>query len=241
MDLKEQKILERRVSWHWYYRSKLLALLKFIQHLPFTNILDVGAGHGFFSKQLLRGTAASSSVCVDTGYAEERKELYFGKKIEFRKTIPFSSADLVLLMDVLEHVPDDGALVRECRDKVRPGTLFVVTVPAFQFLFSRHDVFLGHHRRYTPKKLEKVLRTAGLEIVKTEFLFFFVLLCAMIKRFSQKIHPKYLLEERTPSSDLEMRGKFVNGLMIQLNKSELFLLRHNKLAGLSIFCLARKK
>ena len=240
MDLKEQKILKRRVSHHWYYRSKYLALSKFIERMPFMNILDVGAGHGFFSKQLLRATDASSAVCVDTGYPEETKETYFGKKIEFRKTIPFSSADLVLLMDVLEHVQDDAALVRECREKVRSGTMFVITVPAFQCLFSRHDVFLGHCRRYSRKQLEKVLRSAGLEIVRSNYFFLFVLFCASLKRFFHKIQTKYLLEESTPSSDLKMRGKFVNGLMIQLNKLEFLLLRNNKLAGLSIFCLARK-
>ena len=53
------------------------------------------------------------------------------------------------MMDVLEHVSDDVGLVREYAKRAKPGTRFVVSVPAFMWLWSGHDVFLEHHRRYT--------------------------------------------------------------------------------------------
>jgi hypothetical protein len=67
-----------------------------------------------------------------------------GKPLLFRRSVDQSDADLVLLMDVIEHVEDDVGLVREYANKVAPGTRFITTVPAFMWLWSGHDVFLEH-------------------------------------------------------------------------------------------------
>src|SRR3546814_20341088 len=64
-------------------------------------------------------------------------------------------------MDVLEHVEDDAGLLRTYLDKAPPQAQAVITVPAFQFLWSHHDVFLEHHRRYTLKTLSRVVERAG--------------------------------------------------------------------------------
>ncbi len=58
------------------------------------------------------------------------------------------------MMDVIEHVEDDVGLVRGYVDKVAGGTRFIVTVPALMWLWSGHDVFLEHYRRYTLTSIE---------------------------------------------------------------------------------------
>ena len=58
---------------------------------------------------------------------------------------------VILLMDVLEHVDDDVGLLRAYAEPARPGTRFIVSVPAFSWLWSAHDEFLEHRRRYTPQ------------------------------------------------------------------------------------------
>src|SRR5204863_2051938 len=113
MDLKEIGLLGTDQESHWYYASKARALRHALGDYSPRRILDVGAGSGFFSKTLLRETAATGAVCVDSWYVEERSEVQFAKPIEFRRTSPVGNADLVLLMDVLEHVEDDVALLRE--------------------------------------------------------------------------------------------------------------------------------
>ena len=69
-----------------------------------------------------------------------------------------SSADLVLLMDVLEHVSDDGRLLSEIVQPMKPGALLLMTVPADASLWSPHDVSFGHFRRYNRSGLEQTWR-----------------------------------------------------------------------------------
>ena len=83
------------------------------------------------------------------------------KPLLFRRSVDRSDVDLVHLMDVIEHVEDDVGLVREYVDKVAPGTRFIVTVPAFMWLWSGQDVLFEHFRRYTLAGIERVLRAVG--------------------------------------------------------------------------------
>jgi len=62
-------------------------------------------------------------------------------------------ADVLVMHDVLEHIADDRAAVSVVRDLLRPGGLAIISVPAYQWLFGRHDVELGHYRRYTRGRL----------------------------------------------------------------------------------------
>lgn len=80
-------------------------------------------------------------------------------------------ADLHLLMDVIEHVPDDAALINEYVEDAPQGSLFFVSVPAFEFLWSGHDVFLGHYRRYTLRQAERVVRSCGLTVLSGRYLY----------------------------------------------------------------------
>ncbi len=79
--------------------------------------------------------------------------------------------DLLVAMDVLEHLEMDGKALEEWSRWVRPGGLVFITVPAFSGLWSRHDEKLGHYRRYTRSALETLARTAGLRTERTRYLF----------------------------------------------------------------------
>src|SRR5205807_6393354 len=104
MDLKETALLGADADRHWCYASKSRALRRcFVDRHP-EHILDVGAGSGIFSKMLLRWTTAKSATCVDTGYTADWSETQDGKPLAFRRASPIEDADVVLLMDVLEHV-----------------------------------------------------------------------------------------------------------------------------------------
>ena len=232
MDLKEEDILGADIGRHWYYRSKAAALVRATRRLPFRHILDVGAGSGFFSRHLLARTAAQSALCVDIGYAADRDEALAGKTVRYRRKIGPTECDLVLMMDVLEHVDDDCGLVRDCVDKVPSGAHFVVTVPAFQFLWSGHDVFLQHKRRYRLAGLERVLRDAGLHVVRGSYYFALIFPLAAAVR---------LLCRRSPSrSTLVPHGALANTLLSAACAAELPIMPINRLAGLSAFVTARK-
>jgi len=161
MDLKEHGLLGDQAGSHWYYRSKSAALLRLLGDQPPRSILDVGAGSGAFSRDLLVRTPAREALCVDTGYESERDETVSGKPLRFRRECGPVDADVLLLMDVLEHVADDRALLAGSVAKVTHGARVVITVPAFRSLWSGHDIFLGHERRYRLPEVEALARSAA--------------------------------------------------------------------------------
>lgn len=236
MDLKEVDILGASIGRHWYYRAKASAMLAMLSPAASRTLLDVGAGSGFFSRHLLAHDAAEEAWCIDTSYAEEADEHAQGKPIHFRRTIDRLDADLVLLMDVLEHVEDDAGLLLEYVAKVPAGCRFLVTVPAFQFLWSGHDVFLGHRRRYTLKQLEATVEKAGLTCLRGNYFFALTFPLAASLRLWQRAAAR----DATPRSQLAPHSPPVNALLELLCRVELPFMKANRLAGLSAFCLAVK-
>lgn len=233
MDLKEEDILGGEIGRHWYYRSKAAALRRAVGGLKPRHVLDVGAGSGFFSRHLLSEGGARQALCVDIGYPADRDETVAGKPVLYRRDCGQTDCDLVLMMDVLEHVDDDRGLVRLYADKVKSGAHFLVTVPAFRSLWSGHDVFLEHKRRYRLTEIEAVMGDAGLQIVHGAYYFGFIFPLAAAVRFAQR-------GELRPRSTLKKHAPLTNGLLTAICAAELPLFPINRLAGLSAFVLARK-
>ena len=237
MDLKEIETLEIDPDKHWYYQSKAGAMLQLVNGLEFDSILDVGAGSGFFSKYVLQNTTAIEATCIDTGYTEEITDFIAEKKQHFCRTVASSEAQLVLMMDVVEHIEDDISFIQNYVEKCPSGATFLVSVPAFNFLWSEHDVFLEHYRRYTIKSLRKVLESAGLEVTHSQYFFGAVFIIPMVIRLLKKLLPTQTQEAK---SQMRNHSFIVNYILHLACKAEIPLMRSNKLAGLSVFCLARK-
>ena len=232
MDIKEEEILGDDIYRHWYYVSKGRALRAFLGGIRANEILDVGAGSGVFSKCLLDGGIAQGAICVDPHYKEERAAGHSGKPLAFLRAVKSVPQNLVLMMDVLEHVDDDVALLKQYRPQKSGYVL--ITVPAFQFLWSGHDEFLEHKRRYSRWMLEDAVAQAGLEIVRLRFFFGLLFPAIAVLRLLGKMCGKQA------QSDLKPAPAWLNKLLIgihDLERTSLFPL--NKLAGLSIFCLCR--
>lgn len=238
MDLKEEDILGSDIDSHWYYKNKSAALTHYLSQCHYSSILDVGAGSGFFTKYLLSHTAAARGLCVDTSYAQDWSEEVSDKPINYRQSCDAVNTDLVLLMDVLEHVEDDVGLLQSYIEKTQPGTHFLITVPAFQFLWSGHDVFLEHYRRYTRQSLCQVIRSAGLVEVKSSYYFGAVFPIAAGLRLVENLLNSSAEEAK---SSLKKHHPVTNSILSGLCRLELPFIDMNKLAGLSVFCLCIKK
>jgi SAM-dependent methyltransferase len=233
MDLKEEDILGGDIGRHWYYRSKAAALRRMVAGLRPQRLLDVGAGSGFFSRHLLADAGAQSALCVDIGYERDRDDSEAGKPVLYRRDCDATDCDLVLMMDVLEHVDDAAGLVRHYASKVPSGAHFLVTVPAFRFLWSGHDVFLEHKRRYTLGEIEQTVRDGGLEIVKGAYYFGLIFPLAAAIRLATR-------GDAEPRSSLKKHGALTNGLLAAACAAELPLFPANRVAGLTAFVLAKK-
>jgi Methyltransferase domain len=234
VDIKEQDILGDAIGHHWYYRAKAAAMTRLLAGYEVRNVLDVGAGVGFFSRKLLE-QGAREAVCVDPAYDHEHDEMHTGKPIFFVHAVTTSTADTVLLMDVLEHVDDDVGLLASYTALVPLGTRMLISVPAFQFMWSAHDVFLEHRRRYTLTMLESVVRNAGLRPVTGCYYYGLALPLAAARRMMQRG------TATEPRSDLRVHSPLMNGALWALCRAELPFFKQNRLAGLTVFCLAEKK
>ncbi|HCG40170.1 MAG TPA: methyltransferase [Pseudomonas sp.] len=235
MDLKETEILGADIGRHWYYRSKASAMTSLLGSKEVYRILDVGAGSGFFSRHLLANTGAREAWCVDISYETDADASEAGKPVYYRRGIEQLDADLVLLMDVLEHVDDDRGLLCDYVGRVPAGSRFLITVPAFQWLWSGHDVFLEHKRRYTLRQLESVVRDAGLRVRQSHYHFGAVLPLAAALRLGERLRGPQPVK-----SQLARHGVLSNAVLNGLCHAELPFSRLNRAGGLSVLCLAEK-
>ena len=236
MDMKEIEILKDNIDRHWYYKSKALYLKNYIKEEKFTKLLDIGAGSGFFSHWLIRHWTIQEATCVDVAYDRDKEEYINGKLIRYRNNQAYNNVDLALMMDVLEHVDNDVDFLKEYLERVPQSCFFVITVPAFEFLWSQHDVYLGHKRRYNLKTLRVVLNKAGLKVEKINYCFGLIFPLAVILRLSHRV----LKKKSEPKSDLKQHSKIVNHLLFWLCLLEVPFVKFNKIAGLSIVCKCRR-
>ena len=239
MDLKEADILGDSIERHWYYRSKADILNRLLDSIEPSVVLDVGSGSGFFAKNALLRDKVTEAWCIDISYKKDVNELELGKSIKYRKTLREDvSPDVVLFMDVLEHVEDDIGLLKEYVDKAPYGTFFIISVPAFMFLWSDHDVFLGHKRRYDLPKIEHVVKESGLSIQFGFYYYSIVFPLAAVVRIFSKV---FKSKQKEKESGLSRHNFVTNTLLHALCKIETSFFRKNRMFGLTAFCVARKE
>jgi SAM-dependent methyltransferase len=143
---------------------------------PGKSCLDVGAGDAWFAQQLTKSMPdVERVVCWDINYDDSQLadlRAAAPAALELTNTSPRGQFDLLLLLDVVEHVEDDEAFLADLVNVyVRPGGTIVISVPAYNWLFSNHDRFLRHYRRYSPSQCRALMARVGLEPVAQGGLF----------------------------------------------------------------------
>jgi SAM-dependent methyltransferase len=237
MDLKEQEALGGQAHLHWYYRAKSAAMLRMLEGSTLDKVLDVGAGSGFFSRYLLDHTSCREAVCVDPNYPAETDELQRGKPIRFLRHADNFDGHVVLMMDVLEHVADDVGLLRDYAARAPRGARVLITVPAMPWMWSSHDVFLEHYRRYTVASMAKVIEDAGLKQLSLCYYFGLTLPLAAAVRLGRRLVAG---GGGALGSDMRVHTKLVNAALLEICRAELRFFQGNRMAGLSVFALAEK-
>jgi SAM-dependent methyltransferase len=153
---------------HWWYRGRRRVLERTIERLglpPRARILDAGCGSGRNMVELAR-RGEVTGVEISPASAELARARHLGEVVEGSvMEMPFApdSFDLAVCLDVIEHLPDDRGALRELRRVLAPGGALLVTVPAYQWLWSGHDKINHHCRRYSRATLEQAARAAGWE------------------------------------------------------------------------------
>jgi len=135
--------------------------------------------------------------------------------------------DCVILGDVLENIEDDESAIRKVYNVLKPNGCIVVNVPSYQFLFGKHDLAMGHKRRYSDNELKIKLKVAGFKIERFRHWNLLALPITILVKISKKDYPHEELSNITTLSKL-------------LEKTLLLESRMNYFFGLSILCKARK-
>lgn len=173
MDLVESPLEgARRHPWERTRARFFLDRLRPLVRGPTTTVLDLGAGDAYFAG--LASELGGRITCADLGYDAETLgklgRLY--PALELVRDVPDRRFDVVIALDVAEHVPDDLAFVSSIvTERLAPSGHLVFSVPAHRWLWSSHDVALKHFRRYARGEGRQLLSRAGLEIVEDGSLF----------------------------------------------------------------------
>lgn len=204
-----------------------------------STIIDIGCGTGGFAKLI---SDYFQPICIDTSqiaidYCKKR-----GIENSFISTVSdfdFAQYDIkaAVMLDVIEHIQNDEAILTEVYNKLPKNAWFIATVPAYQFLWSRHDEIHQHFRRYNRFDFNNLLREIGFNVSYSSYFNTFLFLPAVAKRFLDKITGA----DKKINEPVEKVSPLVNSLF-----KNIFLLEKNLLGkiifpfGLSIISIARK-
>jgi SAM-dependent methyltransferase len=203
MDRDYELQTHRAEDRHWWYRGRRRVLERVIADLRLparARILDAGCGSGRNMVELARHGSVTgvelshTSVCL--ARARAAGEVVEGSVL----AMPFDADgfDLAVCLDVIEHLEHDLGALRELRRVVAPGGSLLVTVPAYQWLWSGHDEINHHHRRYTRSSLQRIAEEAGWEQVRTTYFNSLLLPVAILLRVLDR------LSRKTTESSLDL-------------------------------------
>jgi SAM-dependent methyltransferase len=245
-------IMRRVEESHWWFVGRRRIISSFLERVcgdlkaenaacggqnSVLGILDVGCGTGANLEMLSQfGEAKGVDVSAEALSFCQARGLTNVKQGE-AEALPYeaNSFDLVTGLDVVEHLDDDLAGLKEMRRVLRRDGRALLFVPAFMFLWGVQDDVSNHRRRYTLKGLKRVLREAGFEVERATYvnLSFFapILLGRLVMRATGL----------RPESENNLTIGFLNGVLGKLLGAERVPLRYlNFPFGVSIICVARR-
>ncbi|MBC7943043.1 class I SAM-dependent methyltransferase [Candidatus Saccharibacteria bacterium] len=243
MNIVEYNRMEQHEKTYWWHVGRLQIiekeLIRQIGDKRPLKILNIGCGTGGTVRML-----ENFGEVVNVDASDEA--IKYMKKNGFKNSIkveginlPFETAtfDMICAFDVLEHIDKDIEAMQEWRRVVKPGGKIVLTVPAYQWLWSGHDESLHHYRRYTAKHLRGIAQTVDLRPLKLTYAIVFSFVLVVGFRLLTKISGKQTTEE---SSYIELPSA-VNKLFTKLLFVEADLHKFMKLPfGTSVLAVLKK-
>ncbi len=236
----EMADLETRHWWFLGRRAIILDTLRRFASPALGPILDVGVGTGENAAAFARmgfSVEGIENALEAIAYAQKkvpampiRHAPFLGSAIEREKY------GVVAMLDVIEHLDDDGEALRVAASALKVGGLVLVTVPAFAFLWTSHDERAHHRRRYQKKDVQRLLASAGLRPVFVSYFNFFLFPAIALVRFFTT-----MTGGEGGGSDFSRSSGFLNAPLGLLFGAERFLMRVGALPfGVSLIAVGKK-
>jgi SAM-dependent methyltransferase len=176
------------------YNRYLLALI-FEQAGNAKRVLDVGAGAGTFAQPVSQAGFDLTALEPDDGLRAHLTRLGL-RAVSTATELAAASFDYAYTLNVLEHITEDVAALRDVRRVLKPGARLLIYVPAFPLLYTSMDAKVGHVRRYRRKTLAGSVTAAGFEVERVEYAdsigFFATLLFRLTDNGRGGINPRML-------------------------------------------------
>jgi SAM-dependent methyltransferase len=240
-------IMHRVEETHWWFVGRRKIIESFLKRVCVVlkpssrkeplKILDVGCGTGANLEMLAQfGNAEGVDVSAEALDFCRARGLQHVKQ-GAAEALPYEngSFDLVTGLDVVEHLDDDVAGLKEMRRVLRSEGRAVLFVPAFMFLWGVQDDISHHRRRYTMAGLKQAVRKAGFEIERASYV--------NLSFFAPIFFGRLLMRVTglRPASENNITIGALNGVLGKMFGAERLLLRHlNFPFGVSIICVARR-
>ncbi len=228
-------------SFHWWFvvRRKLLKSMVSAIAPPINGLaLDVGCGTGSNLETLvsagLNVIALDHSAHALTLARKKWKSPLLAGDLT-RLPIKTKSVGLIIAMDILEHLDNDAAGIRESYRVLRNGGILLLTVPAFKALWGTQDDVTGHKRRYSKKEIMDKLRKENFNMVRSSYFNFFLFFPILFARRAVHFLGLKIRNEN------EINSPLINFLFKIIFSLEIHLWRHFRFPfGVSILCFAQK-
>jgi len=242
MNIEMYRIFFEIQKKHWWFVTRKDIVLDFVdRYLTKGNqkkVLDIGCGSGLMLNAL-QEVGQTFGMDVSDEAINFSKEIFDGRveKGVLPDQLPYQEDffDLITALDVIEHIDNDIDSISAIHSLLVPGGKCIFTVPAYMFLWSRHDDINQHKRRYTLSELNEKLVHAGFNVEKISYyntlLFPVVFLVRMLNN----------VLNRDGASDLDMPGTAMNFVLKKIFGIEKYLLRYLNLPfGVSVLAVVRK-
>ncbi|AXL53216.1 methyltransferase [Paraburkholderia caffeinilytica] len=229
---------------HWWFRGRRDVLVSVLRRLALPSrarVLEVGSGTGGNLEMLAEFGSVSGLEMDETARMLTAKNT--GARFDIRAgrcpdDVPFDCErfDLICFFDCLEHIADDVGSLSRMREVLAPGGKIVVTVPAYQWLWSAHDVYLHHHRRYDRSALAVCADQAGYRVERMTYFNTLLLPLAIAVRFIDR-----LLKRDRSSGDATPAGA-LNRLLYRIFSAERYWVSRGGLpCGVSLLAVLTAK
>jgi SAM-dependent methyltransferase len=208
---------------HWWFLARRRILKRLIERVvqppKKARILEVGCGTGH-NLAMLKPFGRIEASELDRCARALANKRHRGKVKEARlpdlSMFDRNGYDLIALLDVLEHVPDDLASLRAIHMRLKPGGALLLTVPANPWMWSAHDAAHHHFRRYTKKQLRELFLRAGLEVQLLSYFNSVLFPLVAAARIVGKITRKDSADDKLPSATVNAVLNKVFGLEASL-------------------------
>jgi SAM-dependent methyltransferase len=243
MDAREMQAMLDVDDHHWWYRGRRAVIAAELGQLPPSargRILDAGCGSGRTLLELASYGEVWGVDLNEDAVALAQGRGAFDVRVGRLEELPFEDAtfDLVTCLDVLEHTAQDVLALSELQRVTKGGGWLLVTVPAYQQLWSRHDEANHHYRRYERRTLRAAAASAGWLVQRDTYFNSLLLPPAALVRFAQRARRL----NRNYNSELGLAPDWLGGLLEMPLRAEARWLRAGRTlpAGLSLMALLRK-